>query len=405
MIMNANEKKFLIIIFFVSLIIRIGFILTLDNSVDVWGDWWDELGWKIASGKGYWVENPYFPDRDKFYAWRSPGFPIFLALIYKFFGHNYLAAKIGLAILSSSTCILLYFLARILINKKTAFLVSLIYSIYPASIFWTGYLAPETFITFLLVLSVFLLTEYYFDNKKILHFIFGNLFFGFLCITKPTFLALCPFLILTFSLIHKKNLFKILVVSFICLSFFPLLWGIRNYKIFNRFFITSSEGGIVFFIANNEQSLSSPTGFYHAENVEEFKGLSEIEIDKLLYKKTFEFIKNNPNLFFKLIINRFIKFWRLYPHTISGPGESYKIFHQILSFISETPIIIVGFLGILLSLKEFYKWILLYLTIFIYSGLVILIRTTIRYRFPIMGFLIIFALYFLKMTKYGKKYL
>ncbi|MCM8809983.1 MAG: glycosyltransferase family 39 protein [Candidatus Omnitrophica bacterium] len=402
--MKANEKKFLIIIFFVSLIIRIGFILTLDNSVDVWGDWWDELGWKIACGKGYWVNNPYFPDGPKFYAWRSPGFPIFLALIYKIFGHNFLFAKIGLAILSSLTCILLYFLTKTLINMKTACWVSLIYSIYPASIFWTGYLAPETFITFLLVLSIFLLTEWHFNDKKILFFIFGNLTFGFLSITKPTFLALCPFLILTFALMHKKDLLKILLISSICLSFFPLLWGIRNYKIFNKLFITSSEGGIVFFIANNEKSLSSPTGFYHSEDVEEFKGLSEIEIDKLLYKKTFKFIKNNPMLYFKLVINRFIKFWRLYPHTISGPGESYKRFHQIISFISETPIIILGTIGILFSFKEFYKWILLYLTIFLYSGLSILIRTTIRYRFPIMCFLIIFAIYFLKMTKYGKKY-
>ena len=151
--MKVNRK--ILYIFLLALILRVGFILTLDNSVDVWGDWWDELGWKIASGKGYWIENPYFPDGPKFYAWRSPGFPLFLALIYKIFGHSFLAAKIGLAVLSSITTIILFFLGKILVDEKIGLWTSLIYSVYPASIFWTGYLAPETISAFLLVLSIF----------------------------------------------------------------------------------------------------------------------------------------------------------------------------------------------------------------------------------------------------------
>jgi len=39
-----NIKKQLIVVFIVAIVLRIGFILTLDNSIDVWGDWWDELG-------------------------------------------------------------------------------------------------------------------------------------------------------------------------------------------------------------------------------------------------------------------------------------------------------------------------------------------------------------------------
>jgi len=36
-----NIKKQLIAVFIIAIILRIGFILTLDNSIDVWGDWWD----------------------------------------------------------------------------------------------------------------------------------------------------------------------------------------------------------------------------------------------------------------------------------------------------------------------------------------------------------------------------
>ncbi|MDD3726443.1 MAG: hypothetical protein PHI44_04540 [Candidatus Ratteibacteria bacterium] len=48
---KALTKK-LVLIFLIALVLRIGFILTLDNTVDVWGDWWDELDWKIATGQG-----------------------------------------------------------------------------------------------------------------------------------------------------------------------------------------------------------------------------------------------------------------------------------------------------------------------------------------------------------------
>ncbi len=398
------RKKKILYLFGLSLILRICFILTLDNSVDVWGDWWDELGWKIASGKGYWVENPYFPDGPKFYAWRSPGFPLFLSLIYKIFGHSFFAAKIGLAILSSVTVMLLFFLGKILVDKKTGFLASLIYSIYPASIFWTGYLAPETITAFLLVLSVFLILKGETENKKSLYFVLGGLFFGYLCITRPTFLIIGPFLILILLLKYRKKILFQLILMTIFMCIFPLSWSIRNFKVLNHFVLTSTEGGIVFFIANNEYSLNSPSGFYHAENVEEFKELSEVEIDRLLYKKTFNFIKKNPGLYVKLVFDRFLRFWRFCPHTISGPGEAYKKRHQIISFVSESPIIILGFLGLLISFKEFPKWVLILSIIFLYSGISILIRTTIRYRFPIMSFLIIFAIYFIKQTKYGKKY-
>lgn len=397
-------RKKLLFIFLLAIVLRIGFISTLDNSVDVWGDWWDELGWKIASGKGYWVSNPYFPEGEKFYAWRSPGFPIFLSIIYKIFGHNYLYAKIGLALLSSLTCILLYFLGKILADEKTGFLSSLSYAIYPSSIFWTGYLAPETLTAFLLVLSIFLIMTGEKRGNNIYFLSCGSLVLGYLCITRPVFFALIPFIFLILFIKCGKKIWKKLLLMLFVFSIFPCLWGFRNFKVLNHFVITSTEGGIVFFIANNEYSLKSPSGFYHAENPEEFKNLSEVEIDKLLYKKTLNFIKENPKIYLKLVFDRFIRYWRFYPYTISGPGKPYNRIHQIVSFISETPIIILGFLGVVKTLKNFQNWLFLYASIFIYSGVSILIRTTIRYRFPIMGFLIIFGIYFLKTTKYGKKY-
>ncbi len=391
-------KKYVLLIFFLSLILRICFILTLDNSVDVWGDWWDELGWKIASGKGYWVENPYFPNGPKFYAWRSPGFPLFLALIYKIFGHSYLAAKIGLAILSSFTVVLIYLLGKILVDEKTGFWASLIYSIYPASIFWTGYLAPVTLE--ILIMVCFVLFFYMGEKtKNYKFFIISGIFLGFGILTRSLFAVFLPFLFIYILIKQKKNFLKILIPLFLSYFLVILPWGVRNYKIFHKFFISSTEGGIVSYIANNPNSFKEPTGYWNPplEFFEKFKGLNEIEINKALYKESLNFILSNPKTYLKLVFDRFLRFWRFFPHTFSGPGENYKKYHQIISFLFSSPLIILGFLGFLKSLKKCKDFLLIYFIILGWSlPIILFFKTVMRYREPLTPFLIIFSVLFVK---------
>lgn len=392
---RLSDKKLLGIIFLLALVIRIGFILTMDNTVDVWGDWWDELGWKIAQGQGFWVTNPYFPDGIPFYSWRAPGFPLFLAVIYKIFGHSFLSAKIGLAVLSALSCILLYLLGKILINKKTGIVCAAIYAFYPAAIFWCGYLAPETLTSFLFIGIMLILASNIRKNYPLI--VAGGLVFGYAILTRSISLVFFPaFLIYFFIRSSLKSAIRISLLFLVGTFLIFAPWVIRNYRIHHRFVPVSTEGGIVFFIANNEYSLSQESGFYHAENVGDFRGLSEAEIDRKLYKTTIEFIKKNPRTYVKLVLDRFIRFWRLYPHTISGPGKSYNVLHIIVSLLTETPIIFLGLAGIIVSFfksKSRRKFVLLYLIILFYSLGCIAIRATIRYRFPIMEFMIFFSVY------------
>ncbi len=386
--------KKLLIIFIFSLSIRVLFILTLNNSVDVWGDWWDELGWKIASGKGFWVENPYFPGGQKFYSWRTPGFPFFLAIIYKIFGHNYLAAKIGLAIISSFTCILIYFLLKEFFNSKISFIGSFLYSIYPSSIFWTGYLAPETLEVFLMVLfSIFLIKG---ERKRNNTFIFlSGLFLGIGVLTRSLFFVFIPLILLHLLIEFKsKGLLKFV---FLFLGCFLMItpWVVRNYKIHKTLVLTSTEGGIVCYIANNEKSLSQPSGYWNPPPsfFEKFNGMSEVEIDHKLYELALNFILSHPKEYLKLVWDRFIRYWRFFPHTFSGPGESYKKYHVILGFITFTPIIILSFIGFFITLKNWKKYLWIYFGILGWSlPTILLFKTVIRYREPIIPYLMVLLL-------------
>ncbi|HOK79341.1 MAG TPA: glycosyltransferase family 39 protein [bacterium] len=398
--MEKKNLKILMLIFFVALVARICFILTLDNSVDVWGDWWDELGWKLASGQGYWVNNPYFVDGKPFYSWRAPGFPFFLAAIYKIFGHSFLAAKIGLAFVSSLTAIFLFLLTGFLVNNKAAIVCATIYAVYPVAIFWTGYLAPETLTAFFVVVLTFLSVLAVRTDKLLIYFVSG-ITFGCLFLTRPLAIVLFP-VILIYFFIHKKNFLK--KVLFFCSgSLIILPWVVRNYLIHHTLVLGSTEGGVVFYIANNERVLGEPSGFYHAENIEEFRGLSEVEIDRKFYRMGFDFVKKNPVLYFNLVIDRFIRFWRFFPHTISGPGEPYSKKHVMISFFIESPLIILGWIGFFLSFRQWRKFFILQGFVVTFSTFTILIRAAIRYRFPVMPLMLVFCIYALWFFKDFRK--
>jgi len=326
-----------------------------------------------------------------FYSWRPPGFPLFLAGIYKVFGHSFLAGKIGLAFISSLTCILIYFFLKEFFKNKVCFIGSLLYAIYPASVFWTGYLTPVSLVVFFMVLfSLFLMKG---KNQKRNSFLFlSGVFLGLGILTRSVFIVFLPLILVWFLIeFRKRGILKFFFLFVGCL-FILSPWLIRNYKIHKKLVLTSTEGGIVCYIANNEKSLSQPSGYWNPPPsfFEKFKGMSEIEINHILYKLAFNFIISHPEEYLKLVKDRLVRFWRLYPHTFSGPGENYKKYHVILGFLTFAPLIILSFIGFLFSLKRWKKYLWIYFGLFGWSVPIILFfKTVIRYREPIVPYLMI----------------
>lgn len=80
--MAKKEKIFLLVILIIAFFARVFWISHLDNTVDIWGDWWDEIAFNLVQGNGFKVENFYFSGGEPFYSWRMPAFPLFLAGVF-----------------------------------------------------------------------------------------------------------------------------------------------------------------------------------------------------------------------------------------------------------------------------------------------------------------------------------
>jgi len=405
----SSIGKFLIKVFLIAFILRVLYISTTNNSVNVWKDWWDEIAKNILIGKGLVVKNPIGNEGQTFfYCWRTPVFPIIIAIIYAITGiNNYFAVKIFLAFIGSVSCIFVYFIGKRIFDENTGKIASIFTAISPSFIFFSGYVAPIILTLFLGLIPFFFITR---DIKRmsLFNYITGGIFLGIGVLCREI-LIIILLILPVWMFFYYRNKKEIIFRIFLFFAGFILTlspWVIRNYRIYHKWILTSTNGIWTFYAANNESALSDVRGYSYSYDVKELKGLNEIELRATFRSWGINFIKKNPKKYFTLVRKRGFDFWRLYPHTISGPGKAYSYKHIILGIMYTLPMYFFGIVGFFYSLfrKQWKKPLLIYLFIFLYSLLHILFRSAIRFRIPVEPYLIIIASYgFVEFFKKHKK--
>lgn len=394
-------SKKLLIIFLIALALRVIWISTLNNTVDEWKEEGvKEAAWSVIQGHGYSMPRSValYPGDQPLYAWREPGFSFLLVPVFALFGENYLAAKILLAILGSLAAVLLYLVGRETFDsEKIGLTAALIYAVMPEIIFWSGYLTPETLTIFILLPPVLFLTKSV-KKPSFRNVLLSGVLFGVAALTRAQTLLVMPFLFLGFVLISREKRKALrsagLMFLFFVLMFSP--WVIRNYAIFHRPVIIPTVTGELFYAANNPGALKNIDSLNALSLVDRtlFTGMSELKICNWCRAQAFGFILSQPGDYLKLVANRFVRFWRFYPHVGSGiSGSLYSSLHFWLSLLTSGVIIVLSVVGIILSLKDWRRSLIPIFLIFFFSSFTILGRAVIRYRLPIMPYMILFAVY------------
>jgi len=164
---------------------------------------------------------------------RTPGFPLFLAFIYKISGVKEYTAIFIQIFFASLTALLTYYLANILMDDV---LVSLLSGLFVAfdviSITYSSYLATESMSAFLTLLSIIFLVIAL-KNKNVFYMFLSSVFLSSSTYVRPITLYLPIFLVVPIIYIfwhEKKQL--LLYISIFILGFTVLsgAWVYRNYK-------------------------------------------------------------------------------------------------------------------------------------------------------------------------------
>src|SRR3989339_2175103 len=347
----------------------------------------------------------------------NPGYPYFLALIYKIFGDKQSIIITLQYLIGSFSCVLVYFLGKKVFNNKIGVIAGLIMTFYGMSIFYDSRLLTVNLINFINILLLLFLLKY----QKHETFLISGILLGITTLLRPNI-----FLFLFFVLIWLWVFLKISILQKIKNTLFFLMGLIiillpmimRNWIIEKKFtpLPATVSSGINFYIGNNPEakgtnkpsSFSRPTPEYmiqdfqrEAEKRLDKVGLKEEEVSEFWFSESLKWIKKEPFKYLKLL---FLKI-NLFINSYEAPGnftlEIVKKYTNIfgMPLISWGLIFPLGMAGIVLSLFyikiRFEYNIIFYLYSIIYLLTSLLFFVLSEYRMPITPILILYGAYFI----------
>lgn len=244
-----QEKRFLIFVFFLSLIARLAlffFFLSKDENYLVYFDsaQYQAVAHNIVQGNGIAAAD----GQSNFY--RLPGYPVFLAACYKFFesiypGHGegepgWRASRTMLIqiVISCLIPLLMYCLTLTLVPHEflLAKVVTVVAAVHLGFVMYSGILATESLFTlFFLVFLIFFFRKQFFLSGFML---------GIASLIRPVGHFLLPIILILIFLTHERIGKKIKSSSMFMLAWLSVvgLWLMRNWLLTGMIFFHTLPG-------------------------------------------------------------------------------------------------------------------------------------------------------------------
>lgn len=376
-----KKTKLLYIIVAVGFIIRLIFCLITPTKMDLDPQYYYDTALNLAQGKGF-IDLPLKP----------PFYSIFLSFLFKIFTPNILIIQIVQCFIDSITVFLVYLICKkVFISEGIGIISCTITALDPFLIYFTNEVLTETLSVFFVVIISYLLILTINNQNNLLLNVLVGVFIGLSILTRGNFAGYLGFVFLCgvmYSILTKNFsfVFKSLTVTFIMAILVVSLWLYRNYRVYGEI-VLAYQRGVLWQGLNPNFATENGNKIWDKLAEQEIQGMNIVEQDRYLWKKGWEYIKQNPKKFIYVYLKKILKFWRPIPYY----GYSRK--EKIISFLFFTPILTLFFLGMFLTLKHAYKLWPLYCFILNFNFFTALMWVQLRYRVPIHPLLHIFAGY------------
>ena len=184
---------------------------------------------------------------------RTPGYPIFIAIIYTIFGQKDIALVIANIILSCLSIILINKILNNLISKEATSIGTFLYAFEPLSISLIYYVLPQIFFQFLLFLIIMYSLKLLRINFSIKNWILFGFSLAITSIVKPvSFYLICPLIIGVIFFLYKNKIKFLIITKYLTIISIPLIivlggWLYRNYLITGNFIISHIQALDLFY--------------------------------------------------------------------------------------------------------------------------------------------------------------
>lgn len=339
------------------------------------------------------IQGHGFHSESSTLARRVPGYAIFLALFIKthLFPWGVWIAQGGLGIAS---VILIYLLTKDFFCSNAACIAASFFAVDYLLSKQCVYALPETLGIFFLILSVYFFKKSI-DLLRLRFFALAGLFAALCALTKES-LSYYFFILAVVEGVRdfkiKKKLYGI-ITFFLIFILLVSVWVVRN-KIHDRRLFLTDTTGLTLYLGNNPTVRPDLYGGEWRLGVDtinpkdDLPGMGEdaVLVDTYYRQKAVTYIFSNP---WKTFINGAIKAIRLWYPFYSDSSFGVKI-------LTGAPYVLV-MLGALVGMHQSrgrwpdFLW--LYALIFYLTGIHALTVSAIRYRYPLMPFLMMMAGY------------
>lgn len=209
------------------------------------------LAQNLAAGKGY-VVQPGQPT-----AFRAPGFPLLVSLLYRFSYSNYLLAYLLFSLLGAAAAVATYYLARELLPESLARISGFLLAVYFGHIYFATIFLSEGLFALCVALGLWAFLIHL-RTARLVSLLSAGLLFGYAALTRPIAMLFCPFLVFVLwrSMGRASKVF-LLRTTLLCGAWaLPVLpWTVRNFAVFHKLVLITTNGGSTFYGANNDTVL------------------------------------------------------------------------------------------------------------------------------------------------------
>jgi 4-amino-4-deoxy-L-arabinose transferase-like glycosyltransferase len=244
------------------------------------------------------------------YAYRTPGYPWFLAAC----GGSLRAARLAQALVDTSTALAAYLLARKLLDDRAAAFAAALVALNPFMIYFSGLILSETLFTAMLAWGI------YFACKPKRRWASAIVLVGAVLV-RPSALLL-PILIPAAATVvvnwrnggpyHWRAVATVAVQGAFLLALTLGLWGVRNYRVLNAWIWTTTNGGITQYDGFNPNA-SGASDQRFLEGMPELKQMGEVERSRKLSAMASEYVWSHPGRSVFLMFRKIARTWSPMP--------------------------------------------------------------------------------------------
>ena len=277
------------------------------------------VGRSLALGQGF--GNPIADTGPS--ALLPPIYPYILAGIFKLFGvytkSSIIAALVLNGIISSATCIPIYFLAKKNFGDRVAKWAGWGWALSPYGIYYGADWAWSTPLITLLLCCLFLWALNLEEDGRLKSWMLFGIATGAAILTEPSILSAVPLLILYTCYRRQKQHRPWLIPAItaaLAVAIVVAPWTLRNYELFHKLIPVRSGLGLELYIGNNGYDLSWVNRDLHpnhnAAEQSEYERDGEIAYMNHKQAQATNYIEGHPAWYAKMTTRRFIYLWTGY---------------------------------------------------------------------------------------------